>query len=570
MLGYRSGEKQNAHYRSKDPIGNLKIKVTLKKLTAASVFNTGDGAESETGTKLSAKEKFLELQQGAKSEVEELVVSFCEKKFSHREVTHYAAIQDGDLQEGDHFKEMRKKCSDEFGGDPDKRPNRRLFTYVPGDKFVETVTTSAMTTDEKEQPSYLANKMSDIRLADSKENGDVNQNEANETSKKSEPTFVGGRKVVEEPSESLKEQTHYLKQGGTTFHVIADLTRPGMEHLQENEYPLCSINMSSAGVITVSPDFNRHRPPYSVVSDLERREVYEYTIEHVSKEITAKEKLREQKVVNDIYLRHQEHKTKAIGNQFELPQPGVLRVNCFGEIVSAKDFEYDGLYVQYYLDIPMCWWADPNSCQITGVTQRCNKRVAPNGKDEVSNFGFPMEFELFFRNDSEDSDGIHSEWPTLFIEVLSIDQWLRFRTEGYGWVKLPATPGVIETEVSCWRPLGNGSLSSELRRFFVGGSPELEDIAFVSKPTSQDGVVLSKYGMMTEATGSVKLRFNTIMQSQLFLDKEFQQERSKKKTTMNMIDRLGGHSMQQTVQSVLDTFIKTRNKLRAAREGVLK
>ena len=86
MLGYRSGEKQNAHYRSKDPIGNLKIKcvqklalnlfalamiiisfyfrVTLKKLTAASVFNTGDGAESETGTKLSAKEKFLELQQG--------------------------------------------------------------------------------------------------------------------------------------------------------------------------------------------------------------------------------------------------------------------------------------------------------------------------------------------------------------------------------------------------------------------------------------------------------------------------------------------------------------------------
>ena len=47
-----------------------------------------------------------------------------------------------------------------------------------------------MTTDKKEQPSYLANKMSDIRLADSKENGDVTQNEANETSKKSEPTFV--------------------------------------------------------------------------------------------------------------------------------------------------------------------------------------------------------------------------------------------------------------------------------------------------------------------------------------------------------------------------------------------
>ena len=55
--------------------------------------------------------------------------------------------------------------------------------------------------------------------------------------------------MVEEPSESLKEQTHYLKQGGTTFHVIADLTRPGMEHLQENEYPLCTINVNHFATI---------------------------------------------------------------------------------------------------------------------------------------------------------------------------------------------------------------------------------------------------------------------------------------------------------------------------------
>ena len=87
MLGYRRVKKQNAHYRSKDPIGNLKIKcvqklalnlfalamivisfffrVTLKKLTAASVFNTGDKAESETGTrtKVSAKENFLDFRK---------------------------------------------------------------------------------------------------------------------------------------------------------------------------------------------------------------------------------------------------------------------------------------------------------------------------------------------------------------------------------------------------------------------------------------------------------------------------------------------------------------------------
>ncbi len=57
--------------------------------------------------------------------------------------------------------------------------------------------------------------------------------------------------------------------------------------------------------------------------------------------------------MQEIYNRHEEYRMKAVGNQFELPQPGVLRVNTFGEIVSAKDFEYDGLYIQYYLDIPM-------------------------------------------------------------------------------------------------------------------------------------------------------------------------------------------------------------------------
>ena len=56
--------------------------------------------------------------------------------------------------------------------------------------------------------------------------------------------FSGGRKVVEDPSETQKEQTHYLKQSGTTFHIMADLTRPGMEHVPENEFVLCTVNVS--------------------------------------------------------------------------------------------------------------------------------------------------------------------------------------------------------------------------------------------------------------------------------------------------------------------------------------
>ena len=35
----------------------------------------------------------------------------------------------------------------------------------------------------------------------------------------------------------------------------------------------------------------------------------------------------------------------------------------------------------------------------------------------------------------------------------------------------------------CWRPVGR-SVLAELRRFFIGGTPELEDPAFVAIPTA--------------------------------------------------------------------------------------
>ena len=36
-------------------------------------------------------------------------------------------------------------------------------------------------------------------------------------------------------------------------------------------------------------------------------------------------------------------------------------------------------------------------------------------------------------------DFIH--WPTLFIEVLSLDSWERFRTEGYAYITIPSKAG---------------------------------------------------------------------------------------------------------------------------------
>ena len=43
--------------------------------------------------------------------------------------------------------------------------------------------------------------------------------------------------------------------------------------------------------------------------------------------------------------------------------------------------------------------------------------------------------------------------------------------------------------LSCWRPRGD-SLIYELRRFFIGGSPELEDISYAAIPSDHEVIIL--------------------------------------------------------------------------------
>ena len=78
-----------------------------------------------------------------------------------------------------------------------------------------------------------------------------------------------------------------------------------------------------------------------------------------------------------------------------------------------------------------------------------------------------------------------ARWPVLFFEVNSVDSWSRHRTEGYTYTVLPSRPGAHELELPCWRPVGS-SIACALRRFYIGGSPELEDPTYPYIPNSFD------------------------------------------------------------------------------------
>lgn len=99
------------------------------------------------------------------------------------------------------------------------------------------------------------------------------------------------------------------------------------------------------------------------------------------------------------------------------------------------------------------------------------------------------------------------KWPQLFFEVVSVDSWSRVRAEGYGFTSVPYGAGCHDVTLPTWRPLrSDGSAAAgELRRYFVGGSPELEDLAYAGTPGDvADGKILSRFGFRTVNSGSIR------------------------------------------------------------------
>lgn len=101
--------------------------------------------------------------------------------------------------------------------------------------------------------------------------------------------------------------------------------------------------------------------------------------------------------------------------------------------------------------------------------------------------------EVFFFTDAL------PKWPRILLEVASLDSWDRHRVEGYAYLDLPSIPGKLsiqlyrvahwwvvntgsyEMNIATWKPAGR-RLLDRMRRFFVGGPPEVDDITYVACP----------------------------------------------------------------------------------------
>eukprot|EP00596_Hydrurales_sp_CCMP1899_P002506 CAMPEP_0119048806 /NCGR_PEP_ID=MMETSP1177-20130426/61104_1 /TAXON_ID=2985 /ORGANISM="Ochromonas sp, Strain CCMP1899" /LENGTH=262 /DNA_ID=CAMNT_0007025197 /DNA_START=269 /DNA_END=1057 /DNA_ORIENTATION=- len=66
---------------------------------------------------------------------------------------------------------------------------------------------------------------------------------------------------------------------------------------------------------------------------------------------------------------------------------------------------------------------------------------------------------------------------------------------------------MVDTEVRTWRPVGD--TGSQMREHFLGTAARLKDPTFVNG-SKGDPSVINRFGMLTESSGSIRVRFNII------------------------------------------------------------
>ncbi|XP_031985929.1 Meckel syndrome type 1 protein isoform X2 [Corvus moneduloides] len=523
----------SAVYRSRDPVRNLRLRVRLQRVAPAGPLlprappplagpkptGKADRAGSAGAVPLGiTAASRAGARKPPQDEEEEAEVGWQEKLFSQFEVDLYlneSACQTPlDWQYHEEIQKLEKA-----GG----RKNCRIFTYTDHDRFTNLEELCQKVTDlDHEVPSYLVERMASVRRR-------------RQDRRPVEASSLKTKIITWEPSEEFIKNNHVINTPVQTMYIMGDLGPYGKLGHREYENVLCTIKVDGNGVITVKPDFTDTRGAYRIEVDGEKREVWEYTIENASAQVQPEEEEREQRVFRDLYGRHRDYLSGLVGSDFEMPLPGTLRLFVNGEIE----------------------WSSSPFQQLSGVTQTCATKTV--GWDNVAYFCYPFTVDLFYTQEDEDS---LPQWPVLYFEVLSLDFWQRYRVEGYGSLVLPASPGVHVLTIPTWRPVELGTVA-EMRRFFIGGSPELEDLTYIRIPSTFKGKHFSRFGFRTETTGSVTFRLYCLQQSKAFLENSALRQRMQ-----SVLDRLGGFSQQSSVYNVLEAFQRARRRMQEARESL--
>lgn len=570
MSNQSAPSRAPAVYRSRDSISKFRLRVRLQRVTSSSLFLEMARQEGDD----------VELKQMRQLEThsvpETRIFTWQEKVFSRAEVDKYSQPGVGETPLVEKYRRLVREMRDEGKLETIAASSTCLFSYVENDDALHVGESNEdfMTTSPSE--------VNDALLRRRREN------------------LFAGSAGVRGVSGKTKREARIWR----TMKIVADLSSGDASSVnatdttddQRNEVVICTIHYNTNGTLIVEPDFNPSKSsrPYLIDTDI-GLDSWEFHIENVSESMTREEASKEAKILQRLNERQVKNRAALVGVDFDVPPSQSLRVSCRGEIVSAWDFEYDHLYVVWCV-IPGKWWwgsvidewgeAKADSL-LTGLTHCCAL-----GEAGIAMFGECFELDLLYRNlgAKAENDGLRpnplksaelpfeiQEWPQLLVQVMSRDSWHRTRTEGYGVAPMPTRPGTHTLDVSCWRPVGGPV--DELRRYFIGGSPELNDPFFVAKPPVDESRPvghLNLFGFRTLTTGVVRVRLNLVFQSQAFVNPS---KNGRLKTGAPAPVKAGGVGSRLRVErtggmfhlvSIVQAFQQAKERMVEARESLLR
>ena len=179
-----------------------------------------------------------------------------------------------------------------------------------------------------------------------------------------------------------------------------------------------------------------------------------------------------------------------------------------GQISQMQAFSEPNLYIQYQLFLPEGGWTcDPNTKQ-SGYTQITMCEFNWESNMYIGRVSMPLE--LAFHTTLEPTQ---LKPPKLYFKVWSLDSLERQLVQGYGCLVLPTIPGPREITIPTWKPRAH--FQSNLKSFFLGGSPDLIDLNF----NELEGIESNNhYGFKTKSSGSVSFSINCISRARYSLN----------------------------------------------------
>ncbi|XP_047500019.1 Meckel syndrome type 1 protein-like [Penaeus chinensis] len=529
-----------AYYYTKEQIENLRIRTVLQQLTGSQLVDASPRAVENPPavgevdlnlTTLSVPT--ASTSDASASHTQQQVIKWQQKLLSPFEIVEYGRPIYAEDSQHKSYHEQAVKLKKR------KQWKRRIFTYTHQDNYQSQIHIRASTTKQMEPETCVRQRK--------RTEGERNANQS--------AALVDGRKGGEknDPEATKSQQQH--------FYIMADLAPPEfLGETRAHEVILCTLRYNPHGQLTVSPDFTKlNTKPFRLESFGSDNALYEYTVENVSLPQPLEEKQKENELLQQISRQRMEEMQQIVGLDWNTQQlgEGEIRLVVTGEICRAQHFsDVSSLYLHYVLHLPP-GWRHNSGTDCEGFTPTC---VVGHLEDIPT-----VHYSTPFTVDVTRTKG-GKGWPQMLLAVFSVDWWGRERDEGYASFVLP-TPGYDSCnnsdkmegglhQVGTWRPAQSSPIAT-MRRFFLGGCQLMADSSYLAVEYCSENSRKSRLGFRTVTSGTVELRTNTLIESN-----------SKITESWNSTVPWNAPIWQLSTRAVLDAFNKSRQKLRAAKQGV--